>query len=61
MIIRLILFTLLGYFLIKTVRQWFFGAPGQPKVKKSKRPNEEDDFQQKNKSNIEDADFEELE
>jgi hypothetical protein len=60
MFFRSILFGLLGYYIFKTVRQWFFGTPNTPKVKNSRPVKEEEDFQKKNQSKIEDADFEEL-
>ena len=60
MFLRLILFTILGYFIIKTLRQIFLGTSKKPKVKENKRDNKEENFQQKNQSKIEDADFEEL-
>ena len=60
MFLRLILFALLGYFIFKTIRQWLLGTSSQPKVKNSQKTSPDDDFQQKNQSKIEDADFEEI-
>jgi len=60
MFIRIILFTILGYFIFKTVRQFFLGETSKPKVKENRKAGKDEDFQQKNQSKIEDADFEEL-
>lgn len=61
MFLRLILFTVLGYYIFKTIRKFLLAHPKQPQVKSRPGIGKEEDFQKKNQSKIEDADFEELE
>jgi hypothetical protein len=61
MLIRIILLGILGYLIFKTVRNFFLGPPAPRETKKNNNANSEENFQQKYKNKIEDADFEELE
>ncbi|KAA3613090.1 MAG: hypothetical protein D8M58_12335 [Calditrichaeota bacterium] len=61
MFFKIIIFTILGYFLFRTLRQFLLGPSAKSQAKQNKSAVRDDDFQQKNKSKIEDADFEELE
>jgi hypothetical protein len=61
MFLKFILLSILGYFVFKTVRQFFLGLSNEPKVKENNKADKDENFQQKNQSNIEDADFEEIE
>ena len=57
---KLLLLTILGYFVFKTLRHFLLEISEKPKVQEDKKKQKDDDFQQKNQSKIEDADFEEL-
>ena len=59
MFLRIILLSILGYFVFKTVKNWLLGAPPKSRVKEKEAPKE-DNIQQKYANKIEDADFEEL-
>lgn len=58
MFLRILLFAVLGFILFRMVRKFLIGLTGEEKQNKTKP---KDDFQQKYKNKIEDADFEELE
>lgn len=61
MLIRIILLGILGYLIFKTVRNFLLGPPRAREPRKKNNVNSEENFQQKYKNKIEDADFEELE
>jgi hypothetical protein len=61
MLIRFILLSILGYLIFKTVRNFFLGPPQPRESQKKNTAKSEENFQQKYKNKIEDADFEELE
>jgi len=58
--LRIILLSILGYFVFKVVRNWLLGAPTKSRFKQKDVPTD-DDIQKKYSDKIEDADFEELE
>jgi len=57
--LRFILLAVLGFILIRFIRNLLFGPSPQSRVK-SNVQNKDEDFQAKHKNKIEDADFEEL-
>lgn len=60
MFLRIILLSILGYFVFKTIRNWLLGTPTKSRFKQKDVPPD-DDIQKKYSDKIEDADFEELE
>lgn len=60
MFLRIILLSILAYFVFKTVKNWLLGTPTKSQFKQKEAP-EDDDIQKKYGDKIEDADFEELE
>ena len=60
MFLRIILLSILAYFIFKFVRNLILGAPTKSKFKQ-KEATREEDIQKKYGDKIEDADFEELE
>jgi len=60
MFLRFLAIMLLGFLVYRTVRKFLLGTTTKKSKPKEKVQNS-DDFQQKHKNNIEDADFEELE
>ena len=59
MFLRILLLSILGFIIFRSVRNFFLGASSKERVK-NKPVQEEEDFQEKHKNKIEDADFEEL-
>jgi len=57
---RIILISILTYFVFKTVKSWFLGNSTKSKFKQ-KEQAVDDDIQKKYGDKIEDADFEEIE
>jgi hypothetical protein len=59
MYLRLIVLSIVGYFIYRSIKRFLSGSPAKAKVKKSDKPKEEN-FQKKYADKIEDANFEEL-
>jgi hypothetical protein len=57
--LRLIIIALIGFLIFRFIRNIFLGPSPRGRVKNDK-PGTEEDFQQKHRNKIEDADFEEL-
>ena len=59
MFLRIILLSILAYFILKTVKNWLLGTPTKSRFKQKEAPGD-DDIQKKYGDKIEDTDFEEL-
>ena len=58
--LRFILLGILSYLVFRTIRNFFLGPPAPKTTTKNNVKTKEENFQQKYKDRIEDADFEEL-